>query len=138
MSCLFFCCIGNSSNFLYDKRLSYTMLRYGRMRTRTALLRMLRHGRMRTCTALLRMLRHGRMRTCTVWKDSFGKRCHLSNNSPMKNAACATPLVSCSIQFALESALSRMIANTDIRTIPRRPATKKITDGKDVTAWQIL
>jgi len=63
---------------------------------------------------------------------------HLSSNSPMKNAACATPLVSCSIQFALGSALSRTNANTVIRTIPRSPAAKKITDGNEVTAWQIV
>ena len=61
-------------------------------------------------------------------------RGHLSSKIPMKKAACAAPLVSCSIQFALGSALSRMNANTVIRTIPRSPAAKKITDGKDVTA----
>ena len=56
----------------------------------------------------------------------------------MKNAVCAAPLVSCSIQFALGSALLRMNANTVIRTIPRSAAAKKVTDGKDVTAWQIV
>ena len=67
-----------------------------------------------------------------------GIRAHLSSNNPIKNAACATPLVSCSIQFALGSALSRTNANTVIRTIPRSPAAKKITDGNEVTAWQIV